>query len=51
MRVDYNPYEGFELQGQIVQVVSHGELVVDCGRWLGSPGRGRFLPRRSPSVP
>jgi len=51
MRVDYNPYEGLELQGRIVQVVSRGELIVDRGRWLGRAGHGQFLPRRSPAMP
>lgn len=50
MRVDYNPYEGFELQGQIVQVVSRGELIVDRGRWRGRAGHGTYLARGTPTM-
>ena len=44
--VDYNPYEGLEVRGVPVQVLSRGELVVDRGAFLGRPGRGRFLARK-----
>ena len=45
MRVDYNPYEGFEVQGHSDIVISRGEVIVDRGQFLGAPGRGRFIPR------
>lgn len=45
MRVDYNPYEGFEVQGHPEIVISRGEAIVDRGEFLGTPGRGRFIPR------
>jgi dihydropyrimidinase len=45
MRVDYNPYEGRHLAGAIDLVMARGEIIVDHGRFVGSPGRGRFLKR------
>ena len=49
MKVDYNPYEGMELQGRIVKVLSRGEVVVDGDRWLGRTGRGQFLKCGTPA--
>jgi dihydropyrimidinase len=43
MRVDYNPYEGLEVQGRIVKVLSRGEVIVDGEQWLGRAGYGRFV--------
>ena len=43
-RVDYCPYEGEELQGWPVTVLSRGEVVVRDGEFIGTAGRGRFLP-------
>ena len=43
MKVDYNPYDGLEVQGKIVKVLSRGDLIVDGDRWLGRTGRGRFV--------
>ena len=45
MRVDYNPYEGRRLAGAIDLVMARGQIVVDHGRFVGAPGRGRFLKR------
>jgi dihydropyrimidinase len=45
MAVDYSAYEGREVQGQVVTVMSRGEIILDAGQWRGQPGRGRFLPR------
>jgi dihydropyrimidinase len=42
-RTDYNLYEGWQLSGYPVKVFSRGELIVDNGKWLGKPGRGRFI--------
>lgn len=42
-RADWTPYEGRELVGWPRQVLSRGELVVDDGRFLGAPGRGRYV--------
>jgi dihydropyrimidinase len=45
MRVDYSLYEGFEVTGAARTVLSRGEVIVDGGRFLGRPGRGRYLKR------
>jgi len=45
MRVDYSMFEGFEVKGNARMVLSRGEVIVDGERYLGSPGRGRFLKR------
>lgn len=42
-RTDYNLYEGWQLSGYPVKVISRGELIVDEGKWLGKPGRGKYL--------
>jgi dihydropyrimidinase len=41
--VDYCPYEGWEVKGYPVTVLSRGEIIVDDGEFTGSPGRGCFL--------
>ena len=45
-RTDYNLYEGFELNGFPVMVISAGEVIVDHGQWLGRAGRGKFIQRK-----
>ncbi len=42
---DYHPYEGFEVKGRPVHVLSRGELVVEDGRFVGRAGAGRFVER------
>jgi dihydropyrimidinase len=42
--VDYCPYEGWEVQGYPLAVLSRGEVIVRDGQFLGAAGRGRFLP-------
>jgi dihydropyrimidinase len=44
--VDYCPYEGWELQGYPVMVLSRGEVLVRGGEFVGKAGRGRFLHTR-----
>ena len=46
--MDYTPYEGRELTGWPVTVLSRGERVVEGGRLVAEPGRGRFVARRPP---
>jgi dihydropyrimidinase len=41
--VDYCPYEGWEVQGYPVTVLSRGAVVVREGTFVGSEGWGRFL--------
>ncbi len=43
-RMDYNPYEGFPLQGRITQVYLRGTLAVDQGKILRDKG-GQFIAR------
>jgi dihydropyrimidinase len=50
MRVDYNPYEGRVVSGAIDVVLARGAVIVSGGRFIGSPGRGRFL-TRAPFTP
>ncbi|MFR9728179.1 dihydropyrimidinase [Saccharopolyspora sp. MS10] len=45
MNVDYSAYEGREITGRVRTVLSRGEVILDEDRYLGRPGRGRFLPR------
>lgn len=45
MNVDYNAYEGMEVQGVSETVVSRGRVVVADGVWHGDSGRGNFLKR------
>jgi dihydropyrimidinase len=45
MNVDYSAYEGREVTGQAVTVLSRGRVVLDDGEWTGATGAGQFLPR------
>lgn len=42
--VDYCPYEGWEVHGYPVLVLSRGEVIVRDGEFVGAAGRGRFVP-------
>ncbi|HOY67324.1 MAG TPA: amidohydrolase family protein [Candidatus Ozemobacteraceae bacterium] len=46
MATDYSIYEGRPVRGRPVMTISRGEIIVDRHQWLGTPGRGRFLPRK-----
>ncbi len=41
--VDYCPYEGWEVHGYPVTVLSRGEIIVFNGEFVATAGRGRFL--------
>ncbi|MCQ0969888.1 dihydropyrimidinase [Paracoccus sp. TK19116] len=43
--MDYTPFEGMELTGWPVTVLSRGERIVDAGELVAKPGRGRFIKR------
>ena len=45
MKVDYSMFEGFQVRGNVRTVLSRGETIVDAGKFLGAPGRGRYLKR------
>jgi dihydropyrimidinase len=41
--VDYCPYEGWDVKGYPVTVLSRGEAIVREGEFVGRKGRGRYL--------
>jgi dihydropyrimidinase len=43
--LDYTPYEGREVKGWPVAVLSRGEVVCESGALKAKPGRGEFLRR------
>ena len=45
MNVDYNAYEGFEVQGVVETVLSRGNVVIENGEHLGKQGDGQFIKR------
>lgn len=45
MRVDYNTYEGIEVQGVAETVISRGKIVVDKHQYVGKKGQGKFIKR------
>jgi dihydropyrimidinase len=47
MKVDYNPYEGREVQGVSETVISRGRVIVENGKFTGRPGGGSFIKRNS----
>ena len=47
MNTDYSMFEGWQVKGNVAKVYSRGELVVEGGKFLGKPGRGKFLKRRA----
>jgi len=47
MRVDYSMFEGFQVRGNARTVLSRGEVIVDGGKFLGKPGRGRYIKREA----
>lgn len=48
MAVDYNPFEGLELQGRAEIVTVKGKIAAREGKFVGDPTAGKFL-RREPS--
>jgi dihydropyrimidinase len=45
MNVDYDPFEGWEVQGKPRFVLSRGETVYEDGKIVSQPGRGRYVKR------
>ncbi|MFA7233529.1 MAG: dihydropyrimidinase [Terrimicrobiaceae bacterium] len=43
--VDYNAFEGWEIQGRPSVVTVRGEIAARDGRFIGKTGRGKFLQR------
>lgn len=48
---DWELFEGFKVTGWPAMTLSRGEVIVDNGRFLGQPGRGRLLKRKSFATP
>ena len=44
--IDYNVFEGIACEGLPRTVLSRGDVVVEGGKVLAEPGRGRFVPRQ-----
>ncbi len=51
MRVDYSPFEGQEVQGAPSHVLSRGKVVIEDFKYEGKKGDGRFIKRRTFSLP
>ena len=45
MAVDYNAFEGMEVTGEPVSVLSRGEFVIRDKKFVGEAGKGQFLKR------
>lgn len=45
MNVDYNAFEGWPVQGRADTVLLRGQVMVHGGKFVGEPGRGKFLAR------
>jgi len=43
--IDYTAYDGMEISGSPVVVMSRGKVIIDGGRYVGSKGDGRYLKR------
>lgn len=48
MNLDYNSFEGMEITGRSSVVTVRGRVAARDGKFVGEPGRGRFL-RREPT--
>jgi dihydropyrimidinase len=46
MNIDYNAYEGWDIEGRPAVVTVRGEVAVRDGEFVGTVGRGRLLARR-----
>jgi dihydropyrimidinase len=45
MNVDYSAYEGMKITGRVATVLSHGDVIIENGNYVGRAGSGRFLSR------
>ncbi|HEY9778118.1 MAG TPA: dihydropyrimidinase [Planktothrix sp.] len=45
MNVDYNCYEGMQVQGVPETVLSRGKVVIENEKYVGKPGDGKYLKR------
>ncbi len=47
MRIDYSMFEGIRVKGAPRQVLLGGKVVIDRGKFVGRPGQGQFLKRKT----
>jgi dihydropyrimidinase len=47
MRVDYSMFEGMRVKGVTRTVLSRGRVIIDNGNFVGKPGAGEFLRRKT----
>ncbi len=45
MNVDYNPFEGMHVYGEVRDVLSRGSFVIQGKQFVGHPGYGQYLKR------
>ena len=45
MKVDYNLFEGVEINGTPETVISNGEIIIENNKFIGKTGRGNYLKR------
>ncbi|GAX88603.1 dihydropyrimidinase [Effusibacillus lacus] len=45
MNVDYNPFEGMQVHGEVVTVLQRGAYVIRDKQFVGQPGLGQFIKR------
>ncbi len=46
MSVDYSMYEGRKIKGNIDTIISRGEIIIQNEKFLGKPGRGKYIKRK-----
>lgn len=51
MNVDYNPYEGWEVTGEVQSVLVRGQYVVKDKKFVGTLGSGQYIKRKSTVQP
>ena len=51
MNVDYNPYEGWEVTGEVQSVLVRGQYVVKDKKFVGTLGSGQYIKRKSVAQP
>lgn len=44
---DYTPYEGMRVRGWVHTVLVRGNVIVEAGRFIGTPGIGKYLERKT----
>lgn len=42
---DWTPFQGMKLKGYPIMVISRGEIIVENGKFIAKPGRGKFVKR------